>query len=49
MSGYENEDRELTMHHNKKAEDIDDSENKPDRKNTKHFEEKDRLLEVKNW
>ena len=39
--GYENDDdRELTMHHNTKMEDINDSENKPNEDNTKHFLEK---------
>jgi hypothetical protein len=46
--GY-SDDREITMHHNKKAEDIDDSENKPSNRNTKHFYEKEVHSEVTNW
>lgn len=48
--GYENDDdRELTMHHNTKMEDINDSENKPNEDNTKHFLEKQILSDPKKW
>jgi len=49
-NGYSGgERRELTIHLNKKAEDIEDSENKACRENTKHYDEKVDLRDAKNW